>query len=57
MSATKRPKPRGIPAALILASGISRHGVNCECCYCRAEYAHPLRREVAEALTGEAVRP
>ena len=32
-------RPRGNPAAWVLAGGVSRHGAGCACTYCRAPAA------------------
>ena len=37
MCASRATRSKGLPAAAILAGGISRHGAHCGCRYCRVE--------------------
>jgi hypothetical protein len=67
----KNTPRRGLPASALLANGLSRHGRDCSCRYCREEYApsakapvptaeaanlaHPIRRGVLCRLLGGGV--
>lgn len=49
-------RPRGNPAAWVLAGGISRHGPGCACQYCRA-LAAPVVAPPAQPASDDATEP
>lgn len=46
----KRVARPGIPAAMILAGGMSRHGSSCGCSYCRVAQPAPAERRFTGVL-------
>lgn len=47
-----RTKPTGIPARLVLAGGISRHGSHCGCAYCAPDLVSHQRQAIPVVAAG-----